>query len=342
MLLEQFLALAPTNQMEYFQEAALRRDLLPLIIEKDFWVCWLLRALFDSEYGQHLVFKGGTSLSKVFGAIERFSEDIDLSLSPRCLGISEPEPTADLSRNQANKWMTVAEIACARKVEEEFLPALERVATVALPGRAAPWFAFEIDEGTHSPVLKFRYPTLHADDSSYIKPWVKLEFGSLTDQRPTERHPIAPWLAEEFPQALENWRCEVVALELGRSFWEKATILHAEHHRPLETPLPWRMSRHYADLAALAARPVAEQALADDALRDRVVRWKTRFFGSAWARYDLAVTGTFKLNAPHFRLAELRGDYTAMRQMFFREPQSFEAMMATLSELEARINGRAG
>lgn len=92
------------DQRLAFEQAALRRGLSPVIIEKDFWVCWMLGVLFESKFGDHLVFKGDTSLSKVFGVVERFSEDIDLSLSPLFLNLPDAEPAPELSRNQADIW----------------------------------------------------------------------------------------------------------------------------------------------------------------------------------------------------------------------------------------------
>jgi hypothetical protein len=97
-----FLTLPLDERRLYIDQAAIRRSVSPVVLEKDFWVCWLLGLLFGSEFAGSLVFKGGTSLSKVFGVIERFSEDIDLSLSPEFLKLPEVGP----SRNQANKWMT--------------------------------------------------------------------------------------------------------------------------------------------------------------------------------------------------------------------------------------------
>jgi hypothetical protein len=99
-----FLELPPDERRVYVEQAAIRRNVSPVVLEKDFWVCWMLGVLFQSEFAGNLVFKGGTSLSKVFGVIERFSEDIDLSLSPAFLKL----PDAGTSRNQANKWMTSA------------------------------------------------------------------------------------------------------------------------------------------------------------------------------------------------------------------------------------------
>src|SRR6185369_12344117 len=95
----------------------------------------------------------------------------------------------------------------------------------------------------------------------YLKRSVKLEFGSLTDQRPVGKHAVWPWVADELAAAFDDWRCEVIALDLERSFWEKATILHAEYHRPTDKSTPDRFSRHYADTAALAKHPIAAQAI---------------------------------------------------------------------------------
>lgn len=145
-------------------------------------------------------------------------------------------------------------------------------------------------------------------------------------------------MAEELLAAFPDWKCEVVALEMERSFWEKATILHAEHHRPSNKPTPDRFSRHYADTAALAKHPTASKAVDDQALRNRVVQWKSQFFGSSWANYDQAKPGTFRLVPPDKRLPALRRDYQAMREMYLSEPMSFDDILIVLAELEKRIN----
>lgn len=331
-----FLALPTAERQTYITQAALRRGLSPVIVEKDFWVCWLLGILFQSRFADALVFKGGTSLSKVFGAIDRFSEDIDLSLDPGFLNLDTPAENA--SRNKTKQWMEKAEAACGEAVRETLLPELENAVTAVIGRRATPWFEFVIDEITKSPVLYFHYPTNEPTGFAYLKRSVKLEFGSLTDQKPTGRHPIVPWIAETFPSAFPDWHCEVVALQIERTFWEKATILHTEFHRPVDKPMPDRFSRHYADTAALATHKAVSGAIRQHDLRDRIVVWKGRFFGSGWARYDLAKPGTFRLVPPPDRVAGLERDYRAMRDMYLSEPPTFEKVLATLDELEKRIN----
>lgn len=332
-----FLSLPDDERRLYIEQAAIRRSISPVIMEKDFWVCWLLGILFESEFAADLVFKGGTSLSKVFGVIDRFSEDIDLSLSPQFLNLSE----AGMSRTQANKWMAKAEAACGQAVQDLIAPVLEKATIDALGDRGQAWFEFITDPATHSPVLLFHYPSTQPDGFAYLKRSVKLEFGSLTDQQPTDRHPITPWIAGVLPDAFSDWNCQVVALDLQRTFWEKATILHTEYHRPTDKPTPDRFSRHYADTAALATHPDASKAADDDELRSRVAHWKSRYFGSSWARYDEAISGSFRLVPPPARLSSLRQDYQAMRDMYLSEPASFDDILDALDTLETRINAVA-
>lgn len=324
-----------------FEETSTRQNITAPIVEKDFWVCWMLGLLFGhKEWGEVLLFKGGTALSKVYGLIRRFSEDIDLGISPALLGISEEEVEAANSRRRRDEWMRELETACGRWVAHELQPVLEESVTAVLgPGQSGtPWLRFEIDEATRSPVLLFHYPSSLPAEAEYITRWVKLEFGSLTDQRPTGRHPVRPWVAEVLPVGAPIMACEVVALEAERTFWEKATILHAEYHRVESSPLPARYSRHYSDVAAMAGTDVAQRALMQEQLRQRVVDWKSRFFSRSWARYELAKPGSFRLRPPEIRHAELESDYRAMRQMFLDEPPSFAEVLDVLGELETRVN----
>jgi len=121
---------------------------------------------------------------------------------------------------------------------------------------------------------------------------VKIEFGSLTDQRPVGTHRIVPMVAELGSDRFEDFSANVVALEMERTFWEKATILHAEYYRPQEKPMRDRFSRHYSDFAALWLHPGGQQAQFNLELLARVVRHKSRFFASGWAKYEWAQPGS--------------------------------------------------
>ena len=337
----EFFKRAAEDQATIIREVAAKRGVAAVLVEKDFWVSWTLAVLFKHpEFSNELVFKGGTSLSKVFGLIERFSEDIDLSVNPDFLGIDERWVEEAESRNKRTERMEALETACTEKVRELFTPELERIASESLgkPSGGGRWMEFQVDEETHSPVILFHYPSNEATGFEYLRRSVKMEFGSLTDQRPAGKHLIKPWVAEDFPDLLTDFQCELVALELERSFWEKATILHAEYHREAAKPIRDRFSRHYSDVAAMAKHADIGPALIDDALRQRVVDWKSRFVAANWARYDLAKPGSFRLAPPEFRMKELEEDYRAMRPMFLTEPSPFEEVVKMLSDLESKIN----
>ncbi len=190
---------------------------------------------------------------------------------------------------------------------------------------------------TDSPVLLFEYPATTRVVAGYVQPTVKLEFGSLTDQRPTGTHAVEPLLADVIPEFAED-REEVVALEVERTFWEKATILHAEFHRPTEQPIRDRFARHYADLAALWRHAARNAALGRLDLLERVATFKARFFGSRWADYETARPGSLKLCPPAAREAELARDYEKMAPMFLAPPPAFAEILRVLRDAEREIN----
>jgi len=167
-----------------------------------------------------------------------------------------------------------------------------------------------------------------------------MEFGSLTDQRPTGTHVIMPLVAELAPDVFDDFRADVVALEIERTFWEKATILHAEYHRPAAQPMRDRFARHYADFAALWKHPGGRAAATRLDLLKRVRIHKIRFFASGWAHYDTAVPGTLRFAPPDARFAELRRDYAVMKPMFLSPPPHFDEVISNLREAEKAINGK--
>ena len=335
-----FMALSAQDRTLAFDNAALTLHLNAVVLEKDFWVSWLLGLLFaQPELAPFLVFKGGTSLSKVFGVIDRFSEDIDLCLVPEFVGADALGFDALTSRVKRDAAVLEMQRLCADKVQQVLLPLLEGsiidVLGVAPTGK---WLHYELDVDAKSPILYFRYPTSQGHGIDYVRREVKLEMGTLTEQQPTGRYPIVPLVASVFAPLFSDWQCEVVVLELQRTFWEKATILHAEYHRPPDSPTPDRYARHYFDMVRLLAHADAAQFLADKAQCERVVSWKSRVFARGWARYDLARHGTFRLVPPAARQADLARDYATMRPMFMTEPPSFDVLLRELQNAENTIN----
>lgn len=323
-------------------EVAARLRVAGLVVEKDFWVGWLLGRLFamPALAGQ-MQFKGGTSLSMVFGAVQRFSEDIDLAILPAALGFDEGYFNDAPSASQRRKRMDALAQASEAYVQR-LQSALEvEIASVLGAGQTGTsWLSYEIDGNAGTPNLWFTYPSVTPQTSAYIAKRVKPEFGSLTNQQPSVQATARTLLSSVLPaDAFTDLTAPVVALDVARTFWEKATILHAEHHRPEYLPVRDRFARHYSDFCALWRQDHARAAglarldlLADVALR------KSRYFASAWAHYGTAAPGTLKLMPPEYRWAAIGEDYATMRPMFLAEPLPFSELMRQLAEAEAALN----
>jgi len=338
------IAIEPAEDRRELFEATARSIKLPFVmIEKDFWVCWTLKHLFeDATIGPSLIFKGGTSLSKVFRAIERFSEDIDLSIQRDFLGFtSENDPQAkDISRTEKDKRVKNLRQSAKDHVRDTLLPHLLVSFSKAL-GEASTIWRLEIDE-YDADVIHFFYPTsrMEGDAPSYVASAIKLEFGAGSDPYPTGIHLVTPYAAEAFAGAFKQTTCQVTALEATRTFWEKATLLHAEYHRPPDQATPTRISRHYSDLARLAKHPDGIAAAMDIALLERVAAHKSIYFRSGWANYATAHAGSLRLVPQSSRKAHLIDDYDQMRVMFFAPPPPFNEVLDILQQLEDTINSR--
>ncbi|MFC1497085.1 nucleotidyl transferase AbiEii/AbiGii toxin family protein [Verrucomicrobiota bacterium] len=338
----EFARLPQEERNTYFEEAANRRALRQLIVEKDFWVCFALKMLFGiPEIIDKFIFKGGTSLSKVFNVIKRFSEDIDISIDPEWLGFAgDNSPASAPSGEQFNKRLKSLNQACHAAVEQQVMPLLEAEIQDAIgqPANSNTYLDFNIDEETKSSVLIFNYPTYESRAGQYILPQVKFEFGSLADQRPKGSHTITPWVAKEFPELLKDAQIEVSTLELERTFWEKVTILHAEYHRHQDSPMRSRLSRDYYDIYCLSLHPSGRKAIQMiDVLAD-VVKFKQTYFKSSWANYEEAKPPTLKLAPPDHRIEDLKKDYRAMHEMFLESPPTFDEIITQSHSIEKEIN----
>jgi Nucleotidyl transferase AbiEii toxin, Type IV TA system len=325
------------ERADIFAETADRKRLAEAIIEKDFWVCWILKQLFSIDaLSSRLLFKGGTSLSKVFHAINRFSEDIDLAVDYAALGFTGARDPRQEEMSKTKRAAVLAEMMteCRRYIGGEFLDALRTRCQEIL---GVERWSLEVSQQDPN-VVQFRYPTASTNSLAYVGPQVVLELGTHAEFVPHDRFTIRSFAAEEFPELVGDGDVAVLALLAKRTFWEKATILHAEYYRPPEKLLPDRYSRHYYDVALLAQGPIRDEALADMALLPQVVRHKETFYPSGWARYDLARSGRLRLLPAKDRIAALERDYRNMGVMIFGEPRPFVTIMETLAGLEQEIN----
>ena len=338
--MDSFAKLSPEERMLFFEQTAAHMGISPQIVEKDFWVCWTLKQLLQlPEIGQNLIFKGGTSLSKVFNLIERFSEDIDISIERSFLGfggINEPE--AGSSTNEKQRRIEALKETCGRKVKDELLPKLN--ALIHSKVRSDEKWSLYLDKtDPDGQTLLFEYPaTLLPSTNVYIQRAVKIELGARADHWPFETKSIMPYVGELFSAAFAEVNCNVKVLAAERTFWEKATILHAEYHRPSEKSAPQRLSRHYGDFCNFIQKGVSDKAVGQLDLLERVALHKNLFFRSGWAKYSEAKKGSLRIVPPEHRVKVLREDYEKMRDMFFGEPTSFDVIMAVLKQWELEFN----
>ena len=357
--MDEFARLEPDERLAFINEAAARRDLNSIIIEKDFWVCWTLRRLMSVPVlAEHLTFKGGTSLSKAYGIIDRFSEDIDLTIGRSAPKIKEIKPPMEngISGNERERRIKGLKIAAQYYVKEIALPSIRSAISEELHTDEG-WDVFLDPEDPAAQTILFQYPKLmsygtHAGAvgtapigvvplgaiifiEGYIKPRIKLEFGARGEPEPSEIRTITPYLAQEFSAELQNAQTQISTLSVERTFWEKVTILHALYHG---ANFRAEMSRHYYDTAMLAAKGVDDLAMKAPDLLERVVLNKSLMFPDKKASYETAVFGTLQLVPNDILRERLRADYGAMAEMFMVAPPKFEDLMESISQLEAKLN----
>lgn len=313
---------------ELFVATAGKMKTTPNVVEKDFWVCWVLKRIFSSDsLKDHMVFKGGTSLSKVYGLIERFSEDIDLILDWRLLGYEADVPNhPQPSRTKQDRFNKKVVEESSSYIKNELTSKIQSL----LDGADCTIEVAPDDPNT----INVSYPAAFPD--AYIRPQVRLEIGPLAKWIPSKWRTIQPYAFEHYPTLFEDGTAEVFTIDAERTFWEKATILHQEAYQ--EGLRNERYSRHYYDLFRLGRSTYGESALRDLDLLNDVVDFKSRFYPSSKARYELAKPGSFRLVPSPEKIKALAKDYEAMKSMIFGEIPDFEEIMIFLRSLEESIN----
>ena len=323
--MDKILKLTFQERSELFSEVASTKGLKPVLIEKDFWVCYILDKLFQSERLKDVIlFKGGTSLSKVFSLIDRFSEDIDLILD--WTELTDENPNDKRTNTQQNKFNEKLRILTADYLEKIIAPLLRDILGVE--------FKVKVEKETRS--INIQYPTKYKDQ--YVSSVICLEIGAIASWIPQVDYTIQSFAEEIFPDQFTGKKIKIKAIKAERTFWEKITILHREAYRQVGSFVPSRHSRHYYDVVLISKSSVKESAFKDLELLSDVVKFKDKFYHSAEARYDLAKLGTIKLMPPKHCIDTLKKDYVEMREMIFGDPPSFEELMSQVEVIESEIN----
>jgi hypothetical protein len=329
-----------------FDTTALRLGTASQNIEKDFWVCWTLDALFNGlkAGGPRLLFKGGTSLSKGFGLINRFSEDIDVTVFRDDIG--EPATIAELEALSGKKRrarLDAIRDACRAYINGPLRDELTAILRDRVEAANLDSGAVRVDADDADPdgqTLLIWYPAA-TPRSDYVRAAIKIESGAKSALDPNSDVPIKPYVDDDLP-ALDLTVPAVRTVDPERTFWDKVVILHGLRRwfdkRGELRGGGQRVSRHYYDLHRLAAAPVGTTAIADAALGADCVAHARMFFDRP--DFDLASAGpgSFALIPHDTMIEQLRVDYRAMQGMIFGESPQFEAVLESIRALEASLN----
>ncbi|MCK1656747.1 nucleotidyl transferase AbiEii/AbiGii toxin family protein [Bradyrhizobium sp. 151] len=333
---EPFLTLSAQDRLEALGVAATASGRPIHLLEKDIWVVWALQGLFESKLGEHLVFKGGTSLSKGYGIIQRFSEDIDLTYDVRQIipDLAKGDPPIPETTSQADKWTKAARERLPVWVRDETLPVLKKHAAAT---------GVTVEFRVEGEIIYVNYDQI-SDGSEYVAPSVKLEFGARSTGEPAETRQIACDAAPSLPELSFPAASPKIMLP-QRTFWEKATAVHVFCAQGIEGD---RISRHWYDLVKLDEAGYAKAAFDDNALAKEVAAWKSKFFRTKdrdgnVIDYHAAVSGNLQLVPDGEMRKDLEADYQKMigAGLLLGDVIPFADLMKRCADLQKRANERS-
>ncbi len=327
---EVFLKTDPENQKDIYRAMSERLGKSEQILEKDVWVCLVLDALFSMPDALRMAFKGGTSLSKAYSLIDRFSEDIDVTIDFR--DFIEDDPYKQTSKSKIKKMREKLETSLQQYIESTILPNLK----AKLPNAVGCPIEIKI-AGGHK--VEIHYQPACVQQSEYIKPFVLLEFGARNVTVPSSLRRIIPYISKEVP-SLQFPSATVNVYALERTFWEKITMMHVECNRGKFKSNADRLSRHWYDVVILYLSGQVLPIVENKYLLKEVVEHKTVFFPESYAKYEKCLGGDFNLIPQGEQLEELKKDYENMVNsgMFHHKPHSFKELMSLISELQIKLS----
>lgn len=284
-----------------------------------------------SQYKEYFIFKGGTSLSKCFHLIQRFSEDIDLILKWNIL--TDDNPNKERSNRQQDMYNKNINLLAQNFIKEKLVPAM-----------VYDFYNINKDikiiiDGNDNQIVNLYYPRLYDANEAGILKYIRLEIGPLAALSPTDNIEIFPMISEMKLPMMNQFSTEVETVLPQRTFWEKILILHQEAYRPMDKTIPKRYSRHYFDVFKISMSKHKDVAYNDLTLLTNVREFKKKFYSVGWAQYDLAKPGTFKLVPNKERIKELSLDFLEMKEMLIdNEFETFEELVDGIKLIETEIN----
>ncbi len=326
-----FLNIPGKERVNIFNQISADTRMPPFAVEKDWWVVQTLSTVFNMTAADHLLFKGGTSLSKAWQLIQRFSEDIDLAIDRSFLGFP-----GELSKNQRTKLRKAAGAYTAgpflAELQQKFIE--KGIDDIQL-------HLVEAADSDQDPrIIEVRYPNL-ITPSGYMEPKVQIEVGCRSLWEPYSARTFGSLIDEHYAGSdFVNPFITIPVVNPERTFLEKVFLLHEEFQRPQEKVRVSRLSRHLYDVVKLAQSPFAEKALADQALYSIIVEHRQKFVCIAEVNYNLHQPQTINPIPIPEKIEEWKADYkTMIEEMIYEEkPPSFDEIISDLMNLKNKIN----
>lgn len=336
--MNQIFEMKQRDRLALFEAVANRMQMRTAIIEKDYWVVWALWRLFEQkELRSYLTFKGGTSLSKIFNVIKRFSEDIDLSIEKSFFGFGdENSPENASSHKKCSAALKKLSAACAHYVQNDLLKMLTNDFKKLLGDKQKWQLSIDTEDPDEQTIL-FDYPKT-TQSKSYIRQYIKMEMGARSEHWPISQKKISSYVKDKLKNSVGEPQIIIRVLDVKRTFWEKATILHAYAHVPDDKKIPARLARHYYDMHCLLNSDIKDKAAKDLELLARVVKHKIIYFRSSWSQFETAAKGTLKQMPSNQIEKYLRTDYMAMADMFFEKPPEWDVILSDIEKFEREFN----
>ena len=325
--MNEWLKLSEKRRLEILNQVNSQTGLPTDAIEKDWWVTITLKAIFSSKFAQHLVFKGGTSLSKAYNLIERFSEDIDLSIDRTMLGFE-----GELSKTQIKKLRKASGNFIVGEFKEELISELEKLGVNKENYNLI--FDDEIDDTSDPHRIELEYNSI-VEPGEYIPQRVIIELGARALLEPNEQKTIQSIIGQIYPeQAFTIQPFEVIVVVPTKTFLEKIMLLHEEFLKPIENIRHYRMSRHLYDIEKLMDHDYGKEAIKNKELFETLVQHRSKYTPIRGISYELHTPQTINF-IPPAEVTELwKKDYQAMQEfMIYGDTMEFEELIDKLKNL---------
>ncbi|QHI37496.1 hypothetical protein IMCC3317_28750 [Kordia antarctica] len=329
--MENWFNLSEEYRKEIINQVSSKTGLLPVVVEKDLWVMIALQAIFSTEIAKHIVFKGGTSLSKAWGIIERFSEDIDLAINRSFFDFK-----GDLNRSQVKNLRK----ASCKYVDQKF-PKLLKKALLKNGVKEFELNVTEFEESDTDPLaIELKYNSL-VEKQEYLQPRILIEISSRSLIEPFENRELSSLIRTVYPKHKFVDKPIVVPTVIPtRTLIEKMFLLHEEFQKPKERKIrSERMTRHLYDISRLMDTEYLEEAINNEELYNTIINHRSKLTRISWVDYNTHNHKTLNFIPPKEIIGEYEKDYSAMKEsMFYGETESFEELIKKLQKLNDRIN----